>query len=322
MGTPIRGLSAFKITIASTMFLLLGACDKIQDLYLVNPETVRGTNDGDQAKVAVLQPINLDEFRFPGADTSDNVAYKLALVSKKDRNRLQIIVKERSDEICHAHQSAILANSATFNFATNTISTILSGASAAIGGVAAKTALSTSSAATNAIGANSRAEFYQSILAPAVIRKIGELRKAEWDSIKNRRNSDHTNYTIDEALHDLNIYHAQCSFYVGITALANDEQKEMSFGEINNRISTLRAEAVELGATHKTLTDAEQTELANGIMTQIRMIEAEINRLMVLRQSAPGSADNSNNFNTSSGDNADSKGAESSSAPVKKVTSQ
>ncbi len=97
--------------------------------------------------------------------------------------------------------------------------TILSGVSAALGGAAAKTALSTASALTNSAGAEIKAEFYQNLLAGAIVRKIREVREVAAVDMANRAKQSSSDYTVSAALADVQGYHAKCSFYIGLVAL-------------------------------------------------------------------------------------------------------
>ncbi|MDA0996920.1 MAG: hypothetical protein O2944_01785 [Proteobacteria bacterium] len=296
-------------TVSIIMIAALPGCDHIRSMYSVDP-VVTDTNSQDNPRDT--QPINLDTYIFPeqrtvgvaltngkltpvllNAGTTVPTAYKTSLNDTQSRNRLIDAIIARSNEICKTHKAHILANSALLNFASSVISTILSGASAAVGGEAAKTALSTASASVNATGASIKAEFYQNLLSAAIVREIEKKREAELAKIKQRRGETNVAYSIDEAIRDVAIYHEKCSFFVGVTSLANDKEDQMSFEDINARISTLRIDNVQLRTTLGSLASGAVGKA--DIESQIKLNDASIIRLKVLSQMAKGTGDGSSN---------------------------
>ena len=301
------------VWIALLLFASLSACSRIQGMYIVDT----AISDGDTVSTSGAKPpgpINLDTYVFPEdlpitlkyADTDIGKAYteeefkkrkrvivltdeeitpafSRALKSKEHRNRLQADIIRRSNEICTAHKGKILANQAIFSFSTRLLSTILSGVSAAVGGEVVKSALSTAAAAAGATGAEIDANFYQNLLATAILNKIDELRTTEYNRILDEQKKSPENYTVNQAVLDAANYHANCSFFVGVMALATDKQEELTFEQIQARIAALQKENE--GLT-QIIAAGDQRKLAAE--TQLRLNETEILRLKVLSRSASG----------------------------------
>ena len=210
-------------------------------------------------------------------------AFSRALESEEHRNRLQADIIRRSNEICTAHKGKILANQAIFSFSTRLLSTILSGVSAAVGGEVVKSALSTAAAAAGATGAEIDANFYQNLLATAILNKIDDLRTTAYNRIQAAQTKTKEEYTVNQAVLDAANYHAKCSFFVGVMALATDKQEELTFEQIQARIAALEEENKELSQTMK-----DDETLKASAETRLRINETEILRLRILSRSAPG----------------------------------
>ena len=251
--------------------LVVSGCsglDRLHDQYVVNSAVVPN-NQHPVTGAKSADPINLDCYVFPEHEAGsflkagectgwkapaagEMTAYKFIISKINDtssnggrifRNRLIDTIEERSNEICHIHKAHILSNAAAFNFLTGLTSTVLSGVSSVVGGEAAKTILSAASSSVGVLGAEIRSNFYQNILAPAVIRKINELRKRKLEKIVGRFVEPGNQYTIVRAIRDLNEYHRECSFFRGIVELAEGTREEpMSRKEIDAEILALRTD--------------------------------------------------------------------------------
>lgn len=308
-GQRTRSILAGIATAAS-----VAGCSVAHDQYIVN-DAISDRDTIGLTGATSPDPINLDTYIFPEdlianlqvedgdkpkpikdlknlsllfVPTQGDIepAYKKAVNSRTDRNRLQFDIIRRSNEICEVHQGKILANQAILNFSTGLTSTVLSGISAVLGGETAKTALSTASAAVGATGAEANANFYQNLLATAILKKINEIRATEYDRILTEQTKEPDAYPVSQAVLDVAIYHAKCSFFVGVTALASDDDERLSFSQIQNRIKALNEENNRLAPIAK---DEKDDRYLSARM-QLRFNETEIMRLKVLQRSASGAA--------------------------------
>lgn len=290
----------------------LSGCETIHDQYIVDDAIIDRDAVSEDGS-ATPGPINLDTYIFhedlissvqiksdgavkslkelaeldiqfiPNTDPIQS-AYKRATGNREDRNRLQQDVIRRSNEICEAHQGRILANHAFINFSTGLTSTVLSGISAALGGETAKSALSTAAAAVGATGAEVNANFYQNLLATAIVRQINELRLSEYNKILVEQSKDLGDYTISQAMLDAAVYHSKCSFFVGVTALASETTETLTFAQIQARIKTLSDENEMLTE----ILDDENDERRSAAQMQLRLNETDIMRLRVMSRTASG----------------------------------
>lgn len=283
-----------------TCFMFLTGCEsmraRIADAYIVDSATTRSGDptDGGVAPKA----FNLDTDLFPGGypcGASDGTkalpAYECAIRAtgteqKFLRDRLQSIILNRSDEICRSHQGRILSNAATFDFGTGFISTVLSTASAAVGGEVAKTVLSAGSATSSAAGTGVRASFYQDIVASAVVNEINRLRQEVAEHIAERRKESSTTYTVDDAIRDANLYHFRCSFYEGLVSLTKEKVvKPRAKQDIANEIEARLKQNDSLVAEQKKSIGDDAKRLLQGA---IEANATEIRRLIFLMTDAPG----------------------------------
>jgi hypothetical protein len=267
------------------MAIVLAGCSKLYDQYVVNSAVVPNS-EHPVSGGSPPDPINLDcyvflELRsFPnrtnlteeeikqarkeaalrnprecpveyGTVNEKNLAYYMVLNNMGNdphgiyfRNRLIDKIVTRSNEICHIHKAHILANAAVFGFATGLTSSVLSTVATVVGGSAI---ISAAAASTNALGANINAHFYQNLVAVGIVKKIDALRAEKLNQIREYWKSPSADYTIDRAIRDIQLYHRECSFFRGVTELANDTHPvPQTRAEIDEEIKALKAENVEL----------------------------------------------------------------------------
>jgi hypothetical protein len=125
-----------------------------------------------------------------------------------------------SDGMCEKHMKTILGNDATMNIITGTLTNAFSGAATVVTGAGVKTILSALAFFSNSERSLVNETVYRSILVPAVIKKINELRLNERKIImqkyEDNRNADYKNYPVNFALADIIKYHQCCSFMLGL----------------------------------------------------------------------------------------------------------
>lgn len=249
---------------AAVLVILLSACstvDKVQGLFRVNPIVYGDSVERAEAKEDqdFNAPIVLDVYKFPGQSESDPTAYKSAVTDKNIRNRLQTRIMELSDRVCEQHKGDIVANAALINSSLGILTSVLSGTSAIVGGQAAKSALAAVAAMTNAGRDTISETFYQQRLVDAIIRSIDASREEMEAIINSKRESSTTanDYNVDEAVRDALLYHQRCSFYHGITVLADAADKAGTTSEeIQAKIQTTKTEMENLGNERAKLFDA------------------------------------------------------------------
>lgn len=303
-----------RIGVALAGLVSLAGCsllDTLHDKYVVDSAVVPN-KDHPTTGAKIPGPINLDCYVFVEDEGSaaatdgpcagwknptsgKKTAYKVVVGLMSDpasnygmiqRNRLIEIIKDRADEICHIHKASILSNAAAFNFATSLTSTILSGVSSAVGGAVA---LSAASSSVGVLGTEIRANVYQNILAPAVLKKIDELQKERWKTIDGHFVDLGNAYTIDRAIRDLNQYHHECSFFRGIMELAEGTRVEpMTRTEIDTEITALQTENAALEAKFAGKDKDLNTDfVAREAQRQWEANNVRLFELRLLRQKAP-----------------------------------
>lgn len=296
--------------------LAVAGCDLVKDKFLTNSVIVQNQQD-QQSLTDELGPISLEHYtlarghvsgfainRESGSSNADSAKKPLYFLAKEYeeksiteaqengadarkaryyRDSLIDTIQRRSEKICAEHQASILANSSTANFTTGFISTGLSAVSAAVGGETIKTILSTSSSIVNAGGTGIRAEFYQNLLAAAIVKKISEVRAETLQAINQKqKDSSVAEYGIDAALLDVEKYHKQCSFYIGLVELTDDADKPelLTYAETTKRIKDI---STALTAQQKIIQDQKaSTEERVGAQRQYTLLLLERERLQGL----------------------------------------
>jgi hypothetical protein len=212
------------ILIAS--YLLFSEC--INGYFRVVPPLAHSkTVAGDLA----LKPIDLDI----------DPLYRNASPTRATRNELQQRIIARSDSICEQHKGDIFGNAAHIRLLTDISSATLSAAAAVVTGGAASNH-STGAALLNGPGTAIDSEIYQGLLRSSIIKAIDEGRERKLADIASKSRRDIDAYPLSNALADVQDYHFRCSFYHGITVLAEDPQQRMapSKDEITARIDYLQ----------------------------------------------------------------------------------
>ncbi|MCF3628947.1 hypothetical protein RJ527_15845 [Thalassospiraceae bacterium LMO-SO8] len=336
--------------------VLLTGCGTAQDLFIVDRALIDNEQAASDAKgLHAPPPINLDLFVFlddfrkevvwdsdkeklvpknPDNGEGFKIAYGKAVNDPANRNRLQDVIMNRSEQICTHHKGAILANSAVFNFSTSLLSTILSSVSAVVGGEVAKSAISTASASVNAAGTAVKAEFYQNLLAAAIVNKIVQTRATIKQGLIEKRKLSIKDYSVDQAIGDAYLYHTACSFYEGLVGLTKDKEAPVKTREdIDKEIDALKKESEALRtklAIPTGTAGALNADDQRAARVQIDLNNARILGLMQQRATAPGavsagaagdgSAGSGAAGDGAAGDGAAGGGATGGGVPAGKVT--
>lgn len=275
------------------------------DRVTVTTETAKLRDDN-----APPPPVNLDTYPEKGCvfynvargakcESSDSYS---SLSGNSDvtkrtsaRDLLQKHILRVSDEICRVHEARIYGSSAALNFGFATTATLLAGAAAVVGGEAAKSALAAAAAAVIGTQGHLNSDFYQNLFAHAIVQKTRELRQGAFAKITISQSENIDRYGVDDAVCDAVNYHLSCSFYEGVVALADSKSRGVkSKADIDAEIAglgTLRTKlTTDMNDHLSKVANADETAktaLKNSAALQIRLIDADIRKLIVLRASAP-----------------------------------
>lgn len=270
MRTIFRG--SWRFSPCSLVGVILAGCGFTQDLFTVDPHTTRPEDRKAFFRDVDIHPINLDRkpycqlvARAMGAEASAEcrkaevdklqglgVYTDPSGISREEaRNLLMDLVRGRSDLVCDKHKSAIVAYNAGNNLGHSLIVTGLTTAGTILtGGIS--NVLSGAAAAVNASRSAVSKEIFQSYIAPAVVKKIGEGRQAFLDTIKPERAKPTESYSVIAGLNDMQRYHHLCSFYAGLVALTQDGEK-VSFPSVEDRRKLIEKELTASQARMATL---------------------------------------------------------------------
>lgn len=244
----IAGAKIQAMTAALAGCLLLSGC-YAHDVYRIDPLTIRGDmyspgggvtkSDARAAGQGVIVPFNLDAGKIAEGEKS---AFVEAAADSSKRNNLMDHLIGLSNQFCGQHKSEIIANAAVTNLTLSSVTTVLGGAGAIFTGATAARVLSGSAATTNAIRSNVNEQIYANMLAGAVIQKIDELREKKRMELNQKRGFGNERYSAWAMLDDVSEYHEACSFYAGLSALADKSKRIATADEIRGRIDALKSQ--------------------------------------------------------------------------------
>ncbi len=191
--------------------------------------------------------IDLDCFVFPetkGVKYADDgkrrphywvkdrslLAYSQATNSRVTRNRLTSILIKQSDDICVQELGRLTANEATTNATLSVLGTSFSTAASIVSGELAKSILAGASSVAGASRDHINVHVYRNTIAQAVSQVIAAERRTMLGEIQKRYGDQPVDWSIDDAIRDVNAYHAQCSFYKGLELLlkAADDRSDLA----------------------------------------------------------------------------------------------
>lgn len=285
-------------TVLCPLLLVLSGCASLQTQSRVNPATIAayGNHDPNCPLTSGLQDtrkgaIDLDCFQFPedqGTSNNNNggapdgtsgnppklpteTAYKKAVATKDDRNRLTSILIKHSDDVCTVEMGNLTANEAITNTSLSIANSGLSIASTIVGGEQAKSILSGLAAFAGASRDHANTHVYRSTVSYALAQVITAERDTKLGLIHAKYGVDEKAWSIDDATRAVNDYHQQCSLSVGLKLLmkaANnsaDFQSNKTARANQDKIDRIEREIKDLEARSALVTDGAKTAIDNRI---------------------------------------------------------
>lgn len=244
--------------------------------------------------------INLDCFYFPESLRVPNPAggtspvppipaYDLAAMPGPNmlwyRNRLAAILATHSDEVCTKELGDISAREAISNTLLGTITSTLSTVSSIVTGTKLKSWLSGGAAISSATRDHINAEVFRNVLSNAMAKAIENSRATQMTAIKTALTDDNTeNYTIDDAIRDINRYHQTCSFYNGLVLVVDAVNRagptiENDYRTLTTAISDLNIQIAQLKQDKLAAAAGDKDK----IQVLIDALEAKKNALVLQR---------------------------------------
>jgi len=241
-----------------------------------------------------LGSVDLDCFKFPGAS---EVAYTAA-TDKMGRNRLLSALMKHSDDACTFVLGKMYSDEATINTSLGVLATGFSTAATIVSGEQAKTILSGVSSLAGASRDHINVNVYRSQISSALSQAINNKRSELRAQILAKYTLTPVQWSIDDGIRDVNLYHQECSFYRGIElVLMSVQDKKALQSYISKRdtelvLSAAKATLVELSASRARLVDATaQTNADKAIADlQTKISTLEQARLDVLTNSGAAGA--------------------------------
>jgi hypothetical protein len=241
------------------------------------------------------EPIDLNKFRFPGLPTDPEtpdtlpLAYTEASGDPQKRNRLQDILIEHSDTTCTEFKDLMYARVAARKVGLQTTALLTAGAAAIVGGDTAQKILAGVGAAAVGFDAIVDAEVLQNQLITAVATQIDTSRTTIRTEIESKRKTTAgapvavSNYSIDQAIRDVNRYHTACGFLPAIQALvAKAETPRLTPESIDAQQQDLEAKLNELETKIGTARAAGATGQEAAYQRQFQLLSARLNALTLL----------------------------------------
>ena len=137
--------------------------------------------------------------------------------AKNARNLLQSRMLSLSDRVTEEHLSSIFATEDASNVGLGIATVALSSIGTAVASASAKTGLSAAASISEGSRSIINEEVFSNAFAPAISKAIRATRKAESLRLEiKRRDKSIEEYTVEDAIHDVVIYHQMGSFYHGL----------------------------------------------------------------------------------------------------------
>jgi hypothetical protein len=192
--------------------------------------------------------INLDCYKFIGGE---QLAYIEARAddqpSQTARRRLAAVLLNQSDAICTSEKGRMFKRQAEINGYLSIATTGLSTVSSIVSGELAKSILSGGAAFTSASRDHINTYAFYNQMIPTLTKAMDDARQQKAKDINGLL--EHGNYTVDQMIRDVNLYHQLCSFtsamQIVLDAVNNREkaQQILKMNEIDTALITLRAQA-------------------------------------------------------------------------------
>jgi hypothetical protein len=189
---------------------------------------------------------------------------------------------KHSDDVCTLELGRLTANEAITNSSLSILNTGLSTASTIVGGNLAKTILSGGAAFIGASRDHINVHVYRNTIAQAVSQVIASERKTLATDIRNRYSSEVSDWTIDDAVRAVNVYHGQCSFYKGLELLLKaadnntDLQAFRSARLQQSQMARLDQEIRSLEARTAATTDAASKAKLEARVTELLLARSKL----------------------------------------------
>ena len=271
------------------------------------------------------KPFDIRQDCMPG-DLSGNACTTptMALFANADpsdqrqilrRNRLQDYLLWRSEKQCMVQKTGITSTQSAANFGLNTVTTGATAVGAIVLAPAANI-LSAIGAISNGVRSHFNEDVYQQYIGPAIIKQIDYNRAQMLQSImakrgvpevtttpaagatpaavtvKGRVSVSLQDYTVEEALADVERYHQLCSVATALSSLLDPNKQTFSDTAtgIQQRIAVLIQMQTANRAQAKALkdnmpTDGPAVETARDTITRLEQVNQDIARqIMVLQQ--------------------------------------
>jgi len=286
--------------------LLVGGCESLfrpgADTFTNDPVVNQGQ---PVARIpGRIEPFDLDTDCFvenrsepdeEGHWTCSMPAYRLIRMARGEEQKrltrdLMLILMRRSDSNCERHKAAILYVNSSLNTFSTAATGILSGVSAIVTGTLASQVLASTASGITVTQSAINEKVMFNIVAPAVVKKIDELRQAMRNQMLSKySDGSKPDYPVDLMIADVERYNQACSFYSALAAIVNETKPAMTVAEIEARIANLRdqiddnnTKISELptggGSTPASRTQVHQLELSNTLMNEkILVLQEQLN---------------------------------------------
>jgi len=251
----------------SCLFLLVG-CSQIASNYAVNP--VLSQAGGAKSYIVLKDGEAIVETNSAAFQTELKNA-----ITPAAKQALAFQLMSLSDEACEKHKSLIISNANAWNIGTGSVTNVLAGLGTVVGGESAKAALSAGAALSNSSRSLVNEQLYANALATTILRSI-ELKRAEAKKqIADSLKADNTAYSATgkyspttsaysayQLVYDVDYYHQQCSFMVGMVELAKAlDNRKPTQADIKDNIAFLKSQLTGNGTAADAELEKKITEL-------------------------------------------------------------
>ena len=232
------------------------SCFRFPDQRRVELRQVR-TRDS-QAQAAPAEAGNDTAERSLGA-----TAYEAAVKTEIDRDRLVYALIGQADNICTIEKSLMMEWQAAVNGYLSIATTGLSTASTIVTGELASNILSGGAALTSGSRDHVNTHVYRNQIIQTITSAIDSERSTTLSDIQQRLVQKVEQYSIDEAIRDVNAYHQLCSFGTGLQVVMQaveakeENDKSLRLNAIDEQIEYLSGRAENLVDSAKLAVEAD-----------------------------------------------------------------
>ena len=254
---------------------ILAGCENFQNvIQKVSVEPAVKSNSKD-----VLDVVNLDTYP---EGSSGAPYYNNPNADEKMRNDLQEAIIARSEVTCADFRKQLFATHVVRKVGLQSLALVLTGAAAAVGGEAAKTALAAAGAAVQGIDETVDAEALQKNAITAVLNTITSERTKLLAEMRARVGQTPEKYPIKAAVTDAIRYNNICSLTEALSVLGTSvEQKNAAAKTIKEmRISLARVQLARAIAERQRLPAGSAGILATTADNKIKRAETVLNELL------------------------------------------